>query len=168
LKGKRDRSLLGVLVGCGLRRDETARLTLEHIQLRDARWVICDLSGKGRRLRTIPIPGWLKAAIGQWAAAAGFEDGPVFRPVNKGDRLSGPSMTAQSVYEIVKTYTARMGLPRLGPHDLRRSFAKLAFRGQAALEQIQLSLGHASIQTTERYLGVRQDLINAPCDRLGL
>ena len=38
----------------------------------------------------------------------------------------------------------------------------------AALEQIQLSLGQASIQTTERYLGVRQDLHDAPCDRLGL
>ena len=40
--------------------------------------------------------------------------------------------------------------------------------GHAALEQIQLSLGHASILTTERYLGVRQDLADAPCDHLGL
>jgi site-specific recombinase XerD len=50
----------------------------------------------------------------------------------------------------------------------RRTFAKLALRGGARLEQIQLSLGHASIRTTERYLGVEQDLIDAPCDRLGL
>ena len=49
-----------------------------------------------------------------------------------------------------------------------RTFAKLAHRGQAALEQIQLSLGHSSIQTTERCLGVRQDLADALCDRLGL
>lgn len=56
----------------------------------------------------------------------------------------------------------------IAPHDLRRSFAKLAHRGKAPLEQIQLSLGHASIQTTERYLGVRQDLGDAPCDDLGL
>ena len=42
-----------------------------------------------------------------------------------------------------------------GPHDLRRTFAKLAHQGQAPLEQIQLTLGHASIVTTERYLGVR-------------
>ena len=41
-------------------------------------------------------------------------------------------------------------------------------RGRVPLEQIQLSLGHASIQTIERYLGVRQDLHDAPCDRLGL
>jgi integrase len=50
----------------------------------------------------------------------------------------------------------------------RRSFAKLAHKGRAPLEQIQLSLGHASIVTTERYLGVRQDLVDAPCDHLGI
>jgi site-specific recombinase XerD len=51
---------------------------------------------------------------------------------------------------------------------LRRTYAKLAHKGGAALEQIQLSLGHASVQTTERYQGVQQDLSDAPCDRLGL
>jgi integrase len=56
----------------------------------------------------------------------------------------------------------------LAPHDLRRTFAKLAHKGDAPLEQIQLSLGHASIQTTERYLGVKQSLSDAPCDHLGL
>lgn len=56
----------------------------------------------------------------------------------------------------------------IAPHDLRRTFAKLAHQGRAALEQIQISLGHASIQTTERYLGVEQDLLDAPCDHLGI
>ena len=51
---------------------------------------------------------------------------------------------------------------------LRRTFAKLAHKGGAAIDQIQLSLGHESIQTTEDYLGVEQDLTDAPCDRLGL
>ena len=41
-------------------------------------------------------------------------------------------------------------------------------KGGAGIDQIQLSLGHASIRTTERYLGVQQDLTNAPCDKLGL
>ena len=56
----------------------------------------------------------------------------------------------------------------LAPHDVRRTFAKLAHKGRAPLEQIQISLGHASIQTTERYLGVEQDLTDAPCDHLGI
>ena len=70
--------------------------------------------------------------------------------------------------EMVAKYGKRIGVPKLAPHDLRRTFAKLAHKGRAALEQIQLSLGHASIPTTERYLGVHQDLQDAPCDRLGI
>ena len=53
-------------------------------------------------------------------------------------------------------------------HDLRRTYAKLAHKGGAKLDQIQLSLGHASLTTTERYLGVRQNLDDAPCDYLQL
>jgi len=56
----------------------------------------------------------------------------------------------------------------LAPHDVRRTFAKLAHKGRAPLEQIQIALGHASIQTTERYLRVQQDLTDAPCDHLGI
>ncbi len=61
-------------------------------------------------------------------------------PVNKADELAGDSMTAQSVFEIVERYSKRLGVP-VAPHDLRRTFAKLAHRGHAPLEQIQLSLG---------------------------
>ena len=56
MKGKRDRALPSVLVGCGLRRKEVTTLSIEHIQLRDARWVIADLIGKGGRVRTVPMP----------------------------------------------------------------------------------------------------------------
>jgi integrase len=76
-------------------------------------------------------------------------------------------MTPQSVFEVVVGYGERIGV-KLAPHDLRRTFANLAYKGHAPLEQIQISLGHASIQTTERYLGVRQDFTDAPCDRLGI
>jgi integrase len=56
----------------------------------------------------------------------------------------------------------------VAPHDLRRTYAKLAHKGGAKLDQIQLSLGHASLTTTERYLGVHQDLHDAPCDYIRL
>jgi len=167
LKGKRDRALLAVLLGAGLRRTEAAELAFEHIQERDGRWVVADLVGKGRRLRTVPIPAWAKAALDDWRQAAGLDGGPVFRRVNKGGRPAVERLSAQAVFNIVKGYAAKLGVP-LAPHDLRRTFAKLAHRGRAPLEQIQLSLGHASIVTTERYLGVRQDLEDAPCDRLGI
>jgi hypothetical protein len=47
----------------------------------------------------------------------------------------------------------------IAPHDLRRTFAKLAYRGGSPIDQIQLSLGHDSIQTTEEYLGVENGCI---------
>ena len=69
--------------------------------------------------------------------------------------------------DVVKEYGEPLGI-RVRPHDLRRTCAKLCRAGGGDLEQIQLLLGHASIQTTERYLGARQNLADAPNDRLGL
>jgi site-specific recombinase XerD len=168
LKGARNRALLCVLVGCGLRRKEAGALTLEHIQLRDARWAIVDLIGKGGRVRTIPMPSWAKQTIDAWIAVSGISGGLVFRRIGKGSRLIDESMSSRSIFEMVRNAGAPIGIPNLAPHDLRRTFAKLAHKGKAALEQIQLSLGHASVTTTERYLGVRQDLTDAPCDHLGI
>jgi len=167
MKGKRDRALLGVLVGAGLRRSEAAGLTFAHIQERDGRWILADLVGKHGRIRSVPMPGWAKVAIDRWAEAAHLIEAHVFRPINKSGRLTGAALTPQSIYHIVKHYGEQGGLD-VAPHDLRRSFAKLARKGHAELEQIQLSLGHGSVTTTELYLGVRQDLNDAPCDHLGL
>lgn len=167
LKGTRDRALLAVMIGAGLRRSEAAALTFEHIQQRDARWVIVDLVGKGNRVRSVPIPSWTKQAIDEWAAAARIAHGRVFRSIHKGGFITGEAMTAQAVHDVVKEYGDALGM-HIAAHDLRRTFAKLAHKGGAGLDQIQLSLGHASIKTTERYLGVQQNLHDAPCDHLGI
>jgi len=168
LKGRRDRALLAVLIGCGLRRAEAASLSFEHIQQRDARWVLVDLIGKRDKIRSVPMPNWTKAAIDAWGGAIGIENGLVFRAVNKGDRVVGDGITPQAIRNIVADYAEMLEHKGVAPHDLRRTFAKLAYKGGAALDQIQLSLGHESIQTTEDYLGVKQDLTDAPCDHLGL
>ena len=71
--------------------------------------------------------------------------------------------------DVVKLYVGILGgLENFAAHDARRTFSKLAYKGGLPLDQIQLSLGHASIQTTEKYLGVAQNLHDAPCDHLGL
>ncbi len=167
LKGLRDRALLGLLLGTSLRRSEVAGLMIEQVQQRDGRWVIVDLAGKRNKVRTVPMSSWCKAAIDAWTAALGSTSGRLFRPVNKGDRLAGDRIIAQSVYVTIKTHAKDLGL-RIAAHDTRRTFAKLAHKGGAATEQIQLTLGHQSPATTERYLGLEQDLTDAPCDHLGL
>jgi integrase len=167
LKAKRDRALLCLLLGAGLRREELVSLEIGHIQQRDGRWLIADLIGKRKRVRTIPIPGWSKAAIDHWIAAAGITEGRLFRAVDKAGRLTGEQLSTQAVYLVVTERAKNIGL-ELAPHDVRRTFAKLAHKGKVPIEQIQLALGHESIQTTERYLGIEQDLENAPGEFLGI
>jgi site-specific recombinase XerD len=166
-KGIRDRVILAMLLGCGLCRDELPRVVIDQIRQRDGRWVVADLVGKGGRVRTVPMPSWAKMLTDKWVAAAELTSGPLLRAVRKNDRVVGERISAESIAKIVRGYGIDLHVG-ITPHDLRRSYAKLAHRGRAPLEQIQLSLGHASIQTTERYLGIRQDLADAPCDHLGL
>ncbi len=168
IKGLRDRAILAVFIGGGLRRSEVAALQVEHIQQREGRWVIVDLIGKGNHIRTVPIPSWTKKAIDDYLSAVDIQSGPLFLSIKKGGRIIGQSITPQAIRDVVIGYGKKIGCEGLAPHDLRRTFAKLAHKGGAGLDQIQLQLGHLSIQTTERYLGVAQDLTDAPCDRLGL
>jgi site-specific recombinase XerD len=168
VKGLRDRAILAVLLGCGLRRSEVAALTFVHVQQRDGRWCIVDLRGKHGRVRTAPMPTWTKVAIDAWASAAGVADGCVFRAVNRADVVAGERLGEKVVWQMLQQYSEAVGVAGVAPHDLRRTCAKLCRAAGGELEQIQLLLGHASVQTTERYLGTKQDLIHAPNDAIKL
>lgn len=163
LKGLRDRAILGLMFGAGLRREELVRLEVSHLQQREGRWVIVDLTGKHGRTRSIPIASWIKALIDQWLTEAEIKDGVLFPRILKGGHVQhGSQMTDQAIWNVIKEYAD------ISPHDARRTFSKLAHKAGAPIEQIQQTLGHASIQTTERYLGVDQDFQNAPSDYIKL
>ena len=169
LKGKRDRAILALLVGCGLRRAELLRLNVGNLQQREARWVIPDLEGKGNRVRTVTVPAGVKARIDVWTAAAGITEGRIFRPVSRAGVVKGSGIRDEkAVWRLVVRYARETELGKLAPHDLRRTCAKLCRKAGGDLEQIQLLLGHASVQTTERYLGTEQMLVSAVNDGLGL
>ncbi len=70
----------------------------------------------------------------------------------------GKGISQNVVWYVVKTCCERAGLQHIVPHDLRRTCAKLCHSSGGELEQIQFLLGHASVQTTERYLGCKQNL----------
>lgn len=167
VKGKRDRAVLALFIGCGLRRDEVVRLRMADIQQRDGRWVIVDMKGKGGRVRTVPVPAAVKARVDEWRLCVG-EPGPdrVFVPLRRGGVIAGESLSTMSLYHLVLGYAAAAGLGPVHPHDLRRTFARLTRKGGAVLDQIKETLGHSSVMTTEIYIGAQQDLRNAPGDLL--
>src|SRR6202163_1684759 len=63
MRGKRDRAILAVLLGCGLRRSELVNLNVEHVQCREEHWAVVDLVGKGGHVRTVPVPNWVKKRV---------------------------------------------------------------------------------------------------------
>jgi integrase len=97
---------------CELRRSELVGLEVDQIQQRAGRWVIPDSIGKGRRVRTVPVPAWAKKLVEEWLAAARIEAGPVFRPVNKGDKVAGKALTenADPKYAAVHLWCERKGV----------------------------------------------------------
>jgi integrase/recombinase XerD len=115
----RDRAILGLLLGCALRRGELVALEVEHMEQRVGRWVLPDLKGKGNRLRTVPVPAWVKELLDAWLDAAGIQSGPVFRPVSKADVVANKALTENSIWWIVREYAGTLDLGKIAPHDLR-------------------------------------------------
>jgi site-specific recombinase XerD len=168
LRDLRNYAVLAMLLGCGLRRAELVTVKIEDFELREDHWVLADLIGKGRHMRTIPVPGWVKLAVDAWTDAAEFHSGMLFRAIGKTGRVQDCGFTAKVVWSIVREAASNCGIGVIAPHDLRRTCARLCHQAGGELEQIQFLLGHVSIQTTERYLGCKQRLQNAVNDRIGL
>ncbi len=168
LRGKRNRAMLSLLIGCGLRRAELLGLAMNSIQSREEHWVIADLVGKAGHIRTVPMPVWVKNAVDSWTEAAQIITGRIFRSINKAGKIWGDEMTPKVLWEVVRDAAAKSGIEKLAPHDLRRTCARLCHLAGGELDQIQFLLGHVSIQTTERYLGCKQKLRIAVNDNLGI
>src|ERR1700733_14525747 len=167
-KGKRDHSILALLLGCGLRRAELIGLRLAHLQQRDDHWGIIDLFGKGGHVRTVPVPDRVKAAVDEWLTVACIEDGLIFRCVTHSGTIWGSGISEKVVWWVVRQSARKAAIDRVAPHDLRRTCARLCHSAGGELEQVQFLLGHRSVDTTERYLGSRQRIVHAVNDKLGI
>ena len=95
------------------------------------------------------LPTWVKVAIDTWTTPAGVVDGHVFRSVNRGGQVQHNVLSEKVVWQMLRPYAAAAGVPWIAPHDCRRTAAKLCRAAGGELEQIQLLLGHAFVQTTE-------------------
>lgn len=149
---QRDRAILELLYGCGIRVSELCGLNLEDIDLREG---LIKVRGKGNKERIIPAGQKAKEAIKKYLAIRQIlrikrnfhaQETPLFIN-NRGSRLSD-----RQVRRIVKKYSKAIGiLEKIGPHTLRHTFASHLLMEGADLRVIQELLGHSSLSTTQIY-----------------
>ena len=161
----RDKVVLSLLLGAGLRRDELVNLEWKDIKRQGERMVLA-IKGKGAKNRTVPISDKLYKTLLEWQAETGA-NGRIARSIRKGGQV-GKSLSGQAVLDIVRTYGQELDKPELAPHDLRRTYARLGYDNGIDIGQISLSLGHESIATTQRYLGIEIDLNKTVSDCIPL
>ena len=164
-KGKRDRALLALLLGCGLRRNEIVQAKVEDVLHREGHWVLARVFGPHRRERTVSLPSWAKQALDGWLKASKIRAGAIFRAVNRDGSVLDRALSAPMILATVAAYGKSVGV-RVAPRDLRHTCARLCRRSGADLEEIQSLLGHANIQATGRYLGKTHTAAEAANDRL--
>lgn len=154
--GQRDKLVLGLLTGAGLRREELVALTWDDIKQQPikgkVRTVIQVIEGKGNKSRIIPINDNLAYALDKWAGIIG-RSGLVIRSLGM-NREPGASISAVAIFHIVSKAGAAIGRPELAPHDLRRTYAQIGFEAGIPITQLSKLLGHASVATTQRYLNL--------------
>ncbi len=145
---RRDRLLLELLYGCGLRVSEAVGLNLEDID-RAERWL--RVRGKGRKERQVPYGEKAAAALDSYLAnRGGAVDGKVLFLNHRGTRLSDRG--ARNIVKFYATYV--VGDSSIHPHTLRHAFATHLLSDGADLRSIQELLGHARLSTTQKYTQV--------------
>lgn len=165
LRGLRNRAIIATFLFCALRRSEVVGLTVDQVRLISGRPAIVDIEGKHNRIRTVPLAHEAYQAITAWLRAAGVTEGFIFRSINRGGNVGKGRMTGQAAYNIIADYAHQLSL-EIAPHDLRRTAARFMLDGGAPLDQISLVLGHATIRTTQIYLGLDLDLDNPATDAI--
>ena len=144
----RDRAVLTLLYGCGLRISEALSLKRADAPLPDALRII----GKGGKMRLAPVLPQVREAVDAYLARQPFileADQPLFRA-----KRGGP-LSPRHVQATVQRLRGRLGLPASAtPHALRHSFATHLLGAGADLRSIQELLGHASLSTTQKYTQV--------------
>lgn len=154
----RDKAILEVLYGCGLRVSELCGLDLSDVMLHEE---VVRVFGKGSKERVVPIMGTAARAVDvyerQWrdvlAAHGSRPTDALFLSVR------GSRITRQAVFGLVKSYGNQVGVTGgnekgLHPHTLRHSFATHLLEGGMDLRYVQELLGHSSISTTQIYTHV--------------
>jgi integrase/recombinase XerC len=164
--GLRDRAILEVLYGGGLRVSELCGLSLSSL---DRGSSAVRVLGKGSKERICPLHPVAFEAIDAWLECRGAllaTPRPRQDPRALFLNARGGRLTPRSVERHLAAYVAGLGIPRkITPHALRHSYATHLLAGGADIRVIQELLGHASLSTTQRYTAVSFEQLQAVYDR---
>lgn len=160
--GLRDRAMIEVLYGAGLRVSELITLKFADVNLGDG-FLIC--RGKGGKERIVPLGRSACAWVGRYLAEVRPLSGPKPGTELFLSRL-GRAFTRQGFWKLLRKHAARAGLAsKITPHVLRHSFATHLLEGGADLRSVQLMLGHSQITTTQIYTHVSRERLRRVYDR---
>jgi site-specific recombinase XerD len=155
--GRRDKAVLSFLIGTATRRQEITQFKWNQLVSQNGTWIIKNAKRKHHRdQEAIVVPHSVKKVLDEYMPDRKGDDF-IFTSYDKHGNSRG-KLTAQTIYLIVKKYAEMCGVGHIAVHDLRRSSAQNMRSAGLELEQIQLSLGHASLVTTQRYLSQIMDL----------
>ena len=153
LQGLRDRAILHIFFYTGGRCSEPGALRVKDFRMDREYWVL-EMTVKGEKTNTIAIHTECQIAIHHYLQAAGHGNElqtPLFRAIKSGNNYGSP-ITRQQFYRLFKKYAAIAGFPEnITPHSARATFITEAFEAGIAGEDIQRTVGHSSITTTEGY-----------------
>lgn len=146
--GKRDRAILEILYGCGLRVSEAAGLRISHVYLDEG---FARVVGKGDKERLVPMGEMAARAVREYLKARPEPYSPQYEDVLFLNRF-GKSLSRVSLFNMVKRQAMAAGVSKeISPHTFRHSFATHLIENGADLRVVQEMLGHESILTTEIY-----------------
>jgi site-specific recombinase XerD len=147
-KSARDTALLGLLFGCGLRRAEIIALDLADYDRITGELRIL---GKRNKQRSGYVTNGAKAALDAWLTIRGQESGPLFVRIRKSSQLTTARLSAQTVWDLLSSYTEAHNRPAIRPHDCRRTYASHLLDAGADLATVQQLMGHSDPKTTALY-----------------
>ena len=148
VKGLRDRAILELLYGCGLRVSEACTLLISQVYLAEG---FVKVTGKGSKERLIPLGETAAEAFSAYLEVRPEPAGPAWDDVAFLNRF-GKGLSRVSVFKMVKAQALAAGVTKeISPHTFRHSFATHLIENGADLRIVQEMLGHESILTTELY-----------------
>ncbi|MBD2810545.1 tyrosine-type recombinase/integrase [Xenorhabdus sp. Vera] len=148
-KGLRDAAIIGVLVGCGLRRSEIISLDMKHIIRREQ---ALRVMGKGNKERLSYMPEGTWERLNRWVdEVRGDHPGPLFTRIRRHDDVTDNRLSDQAIYHILEIRRIESGLEKFAPHDLRRTFASVMLDNGEDIITVKDAMGHSSITTTQKY-----------------